>query len=195
MHTTRKLVLAGLATLVPGCYNPFAVDPDPTLEIWVNAGDHRVQWHRGDTITVQLVSRLDDPKGLAGLEVVIGGEDMGMRTYTASYFARGEEVKFKVPATGNASVTARIVQDGRTVAQISKQWALGSKIQWTLDVDRSPWPSGNGIPDNLERPVCQWFWCHEVWRSPIAEGAANYADEALWVTLYRYHPDECADLC
>jgi len=26
---------------------------------------------------------------------------------------------------------------------------------------------------------------------PVDKDAANSADEALWVTLYRHHPDEC----
>jgi len=50
--------------------------------------------------------------------------------------------------------------------------------------------------------VSDFVWCLENrinrsvnWRFPIVDEAANYEDEALWVTLYRAHPDECLDDC
>ena len=191
----RTSALAVAALLATGCSNPFAADPDPTLELSVYGGERLVQWRHGDTTRVLAKLGFDDPEGFAGLEVVISGDNMRRRTYTASYFASAGETKFGVPDTGYATVTARIVQDGHIVAEVSKRWGLASKIQWSIDIERGPWPAGNGIPKDLENPECVWFWCHEVWRSPLAEDVANYADEALWVTLYRYHPDECADVC
>lgn len=190
--------VAALALLGAGCVNPFATDPDPTLEIVVSSRNHLTEYRPNDTTRVLARQAFDDPRGFAGLEIVIGGQDLPTRRYTASHFASVDETKFKVPETGFATVTARIVQDGRIVAELSERWGLGSKIQWSLDVARSPWPPGEAFPGSsfdLADPECQWFWCAFIWRSPIAEGAANYEGEALWVVLYRHDPDECLDDC
>ena len=196
MRTLLALALALAVTLSEGCVNPLALfGPDPTLEVRVDVTERLTQARRGDTTRVRTRQGVDDPKGFAGLQIVISGDDMRTRTYDASHFADYTKPRFKVPAGGYATVTARIIQDGRVVAELSGQWALESKVRWALDIERAPWPAGNGIPDNLDHPGCQWFWCHAVWRSPVAEEAANYADEALWVTLYRVHPNECADVC
>lgn len=191
----RKMHTLAMILLATGCFNPFAPGPDPTLEIWAPGGEHELRWPRDDTTWVVVRQRYDDPRGFAGLEIVIDGDNMPRRVYTAAHLANDPQPKFKVPETGFATVTARIVQDGRIVAEVSERWGLAPKIQWTLDVDRAPWPANNGIPADVERPECQWFWCAFVWRSPIEDDAANYVDEALWLTLYRHHPDECMDVC
>ena len=158
--------LLALALFGTGC-NPFAADPDPTIELRVSGGELLVQRRHGDTTRVLVRQGFDDPKGLAGLEVVVNGDGMPTRTYAASYFASVEQVKFKAPGSGYATLTARIVQEDRAVAEVRETWGLGPKVQWSVDIERAP----------------------------IDEDAANYADEALWVTLYRYHPDECVDVC
>ena len=64
--------------------------------------------------------------------------------------------------------------------------------------ERSPYPIGAFIDEaeiNESRPRCGWWWCHGVWRFDIRADAVNYAGEALWLTVWRVHPDECADLC
>ncbi len=193
MKTITALAIA--AILATGCFYPLAVDPDPTLEIFVGSEPVRVQLSNRDTTTVQLVNGLDDPKGFAGLEIIVSGDNMPTRRYTASHFARVDETKFKVPETGFVTVNTRIVQDGRIVAQVSERWGLQSKIQWSLDVERAPYPGTEGFLPDPENPECHWFWCAFIWRSPIAEGAANYEGEALWVVLYRHDPDECLDDC
>ena len=190
--------LGAVAILGSGCINPFAAGPDPTLEIFVSSHDYLTRYRPNDTTRVLTRQGFDDPRGFAGLEIIIDGDNMSRRTYTASYFASIGEVKFRVPGAGFATVTARIVQDGRTVADISESWGLGSKIQWDLLVDRARFPPSEGFPGSgfdPDNPECGWFWCHEVWKAPIAEDAANYEGEALWVTLYRHHPDECVDVC
>ena len=196
MKTT--VALAIVAILATGCFNPFAADPDPTLEIFVSSRNHLTRYRPNDTTRVLARQAIDDPRGFAGLEIVIGGEDMPTRRYTASHFASVGETKFRVPDKGFATVSARVVQDGRIVAEVSERWGLGSKIQWSLDVARAPWPPGQAFPGSSfdpANPECEWFWCFAVWRSLVAEDVANYEGEALWVTLYRHHPDECVDLC
>lgn len=187
------LVLAILAT---GCWNPFAPSPDPTLEVRAFEGEHMVTLRKDDTTTTQVLvrHRFDDPAGLAGLEVVIDGADIPRRTYNASSLAGNQRPRFKVPDTGVVSVRARIVQNGNTVAEVSGQWWLKPEIQWAVEVDRAPFPMGNGSTD-IEKPRCRWFTCRFVWGEPIAEAARNYEREALWVTVHGYNPNECLDVC
>ncbi|MDE2973967.1 MAG: hypothetical protein OXU64_04460 [Gemmatimonadota bacterium] len=187
MRPIRALYLA--TTLASG-----ACAQDPTLEITVYDRGGSQRWPLGqDTVRVQIVSGLDDPKGLAGLELGIGGA-LPRRVFKATDLA-GENPPFVVPGEGVATVTVRLVQDGQVVAGGAEEWTLEPEVEWNLDVARVPWPPSEiGVMD-LENPECNWFWCHRNWRFPIADEAANYEDEALWVTLYRAHPDECADLC
>ena len=189
--TTMALALALLAT---GCYNPFGVDRDPMLTIRVGEGRYPTRWP-DDTTYVTVNGDLDDPKGFAGLEIIVSGDGIPTRTYNASQFAGGD-VQFRVPDSGSATIVVRIVQDGRIVAQVSERWGLAPKIRWDIDVERAPYPQSEGFPqdpDNLTE--CQWFWCAFKWRNPIDADAANYDGEALWVVLYRHDPDECVDLC
>ena len=176
--------------LAAGCWNPFATSPDPTVTIWVNHNEALVRWPRDDTTRVRRHNGFDDLNGFAGLEVVVGGTGMPVRTYRASHFASVGEPRFKVPDTGFATVIARIVQGGRTVAEVSDRWELEWEIQWDLHVDRGPYPPGGGIPRDLDNPECRWPTCAFIWRATIDEGASNYEGEALWVVLYRNDPDE-----
>ncbi|MCY4397717.1 MAG: hypothetical protein OXE96_00005 [Gemmatimonadetes bacterium] len=187
------VVLAIVAILAIGCVNPFGVDPDSTLTIRVGAGGP-ARWP-DDTTFVAVNGKLDDPRGLAGLEVTVTGDDMPTRMYNASHFADGD-VRFRVPDTGFATIVARIVQDGRIVAEVTGRWGFGPKIQWDIDVERAPYPPNEGFPQDLDHPTrCQWFWCAFKWRDLIDTNAANYDGEALWVVLYRHDPDECVDDC
>ena len=192
MRLPRRLYLATI--LAAGACGLFPLDP--TLEISVDDSEGSEWWPPGqDTVRVQIVNGLDDPKGLAGLELSIGGA-LPKKLYTATDLA-GESPRFVVSDAGIATVTARLVQDGRVVAEGTEEWTLESEVEWTLDVTRAPWPTNeaSGSLLDLENPECSWFWCHRNWRFPILEEAANYELEGLWVTLYRVHPDECADLC
>ena len=189
--TTIALALAVLAT---GCWNPFALLSDPTLEIQAYDGEYLVASSRDDTSRVLIRQRFDDPKGFAGLEIVVDGAGPNRRTYTASSLADGAPPQFRVPASGYITVTARIVQEGRIVAEVSIQWLLKPEIQWTVEVDRARSPLTNGFTE-LEKPACRWFGCQAVLGDAIAEDAANYEGEALWMTVFAYHPGECADVC
>lgn len=187
--------LAAVAVFAASCFNPFATPRDPTMTVFVNAGRYEVRWPPGDTAMVRVTGGLDDLRGFAGLEITISGEDMPTRTYDAPYLASNGSPHFKVPDSGYMTLTARIVQDGHIVAQISERWGLGPELHWDLILDRAPYPPRNGIPEDIDNPRCQWWWCAAIWRSPIDPDMANYPDEALWMTLYRVHPDECQDDC
>ena len=79
-----------------------------------------------------------------------------------------------------------------TAADFAERWGLGSEFAWDLDISRAPCPANEGFHgvEEFENPECHWFWCVFVWRSPVADEAANYEHEALWVVLYREYPDE-----
>lgn len=172
---------------------------DPTLEITVYDGGGWAWWPPGqDTVKVEIVNGLDDPRGLAGLELGVGGA-LPNRVFAATDLAgaadAGENPLFGVPDAGIAVVTARLVQDGQVVAEGTEEWTLEPEVEWELVVTRAPWPSSEMADMDPENTECWWWWCHRIWRFPIVEEAANYELEALWVTLYRVYPDECADVC
>ena len=66
-------------------------------------------------------------------------------------------------------------------------------------MDRTPYPISALVDDDFAtspNPVpCYWWWCHDTWRFDIAEDAVNYTGESLWLTVWRVHPGECADVC
>ena len=188
MRLTRTLPIAAMLAAI-------SCTQDATLEIEVDAHPYSVRWPPGqDSMRVQVVNGLDDPKGLAGLEVSIAG-DLPGRVFAATDFI-GQEHLFVVPDVGTGVMTVRLVQDGQVVAEGTEEWSLESEVEWTLVVTRGPRPSDGGYAHvDLENPECEWFWCHSNWRFSIVEEAANYEYEALWVTLKRVHPDECEDVC
>ena len=194
MRTKLRLPLVGTVLAVVACSNPFA--RDATLELFLDTNDSWTWFPPAEDERVKPVTGLDDPKGYAGLEIVLAGAVE--RRYTAADFADSSKIgPFRVPDAGVVTLTARIVQDGQVVAEIGEHWGLESEVAWDLDISRSPYPGSEGFHgvDELESPECFWFWCAFVWRSPITDEAANYEYEALWVVLYREHPDECADVC
>ena len=202
MKTTRSWISLGVAAAttvaaVAATGSCFLFPQEPTLTVEASGADSSwVTWPLGqDTARVLVINGLDDPKGLAGLEIEIGGAVFPERLFTAT---AGLGTQFVVPDGGRAMVTVRLMQDGRAVAEGTVEWDLESEIQWTLVVERAPYHSYNGNASGVEPgedPRCGWFWCHGVWRLPIAEDAANYEDEALWLYLERVHPGECQDVC
>ncbi len=155
---------------------------------------------------------LDDPAGLASIKVEVAEIDQA-RFFTADDFRDGATPHFLVPDDGWISVIVRLTQDGEVVADGKARWMLGPDVQWKLDIDRG-WDPLHGAVYHLgfERhlqevrdgyPVppggavlpCEAFYCDRTWRVPISGAGANYPEEALWLTLWRSHPDECVDLC
>lgn len=191
----RTLMLVLVTLVVAGGCSLLGPGQDATLSVSVPVCCYEEQWPIGDTTSVTVNTSLDDPRGLAGLEITIGGQ-IPTRVFTAADFVDHAEPRFTVPDGGVATVFARLIQDGRIVAEGSESWPLEPEVVWRLNVTRAPYPVNEGLNGvDLENPRCQWFWCFRNWRFPIAEEFANYEQEALWVTLYRVHPDECLDVC
>ena len=146
-----------------------------------------VVWPRGSGTRITLSNELDDPRGFAGFELDIAGT-----TLTARHFAVDERPVVDVPDAGRTHFTMRLMQNGQVVAEGAGSWELKPGAKWRLVVNRAPYPpeeafTGFGNP----HPDC--IWCHRKWRFPIAEPAANYEHEAIWLTLYR--EDICVDIC
>lgn len=161
-----------------------------SLEIRVADGTYDTEWQH-QPITVN--SSLQDEQGLAGLEITVPGEG----TFTASDVPTK---KFGVPESGGMTVEVRLRQEGQVVASGTASWQLESDVEWRLEVERVHYPQTALIVMNPEdvlanRIQCYWFRCSDVWAFPITAEAANYPHERLWLTLYRIHPGECADVC
>jgi len=193
MRLTRLLTVAILAAV--------SCTQDATMQVRVASGEHMARWPPDqDSMKVYVRSRLEDPRGLAGLEFRIAG-DLPTRVFTATDFLNSRDSLFSglfvVPDAGTGVVTVRLFQDDRIVAEGTREWPLESEVEWDIHVARGPWAPSEGLggDKDLENPQCSWFWCYRNWRFPIVDEAANYQDEALWVTVYRVHPDECVDVC
>ena len=133
-----------------------------------------------------------DPAGLAGLEVEIDG----IGVFSAADIEAGR-ARVDVPDSGWLKVAVRLAQGGRVVARGAARWLLEPKVEWSLGFDRAPSPRV-GWDGELTDPSplrCISFWCRSIWRYEIDENVRNYPDEALWMALYRVHPDECVDVC
>ena len=131
-------------------------------------------------------SDLADPKGLAGIEVGVDVEGtvwpQGFELrFTAADIA--DTVRLGIWDGGTVAVTARLAQDGRTVAEGTAEWE-SELVYWHLWILRDLYPYGDSV--DLDNPQCRPFArCHGVWRFPIAEEDANFEDEALWLVLWR----------
>ena len=103
---------------------------------------------------------------------------------------------FVVPEVGLGSMDVTLAQDGEIVAEGSASWEFSRNSWWKIDIDRgvdSPqhfedWPETNPR-------TCTWFWCHSVWGFPIHPDAANSEGETVWIVIWHYIRDECADIC
>lgn len=109
---------------------------------------------------------LVDSAGLAGLEITVGG-----RTVVAQDFleAQDREVSVKVGSTGLLVVFAKLVRDGSVVADGLASWQLEPNTSWDVRFERGP-----------NTPMCI-DWCDGYHLIPIAEAAARYRGEALWL--------------
>ncbi|WP_425152556.1 hypothetical protein [Candidatus Palauibacter sp.] len=189
MNTVRWAALA-VALATAACGTILGVFRDASLEVTVPSGERQVRWKDQ---RLALVNGLDDPKGLAGLEVEVGGRGVDRRVLTAQDLP---SAPFEVPESGVIEIDVRLRLDGRAVSQGRASWDLEPDVEWKADILRAPFP---GSPaDNITGPnpiECRWWlWC-AVWRFEIDADARNYEDEALWLTIWRVHPGECVDVC
>ena len=147
---------------------------------------------RSASLEVTADGDVGNPKGLAGLEIQVGN-----RVFTAADLP---SARFEVAERGTMHFAVTLRQEGIVAAEGSGSWALEPDVEWELEFERAIYPSGappGHPPTNLHtpNPDCYWFWCSKVWRWELKEGLLNHEDEALWITLWRVHPDECVDLC
>ena len=196
----RATLLAALCIAVPSC-SILVAPQDATLHVIVHSSEMSMRWPLDDSgREVTLVNALDDPHGFAGLELEIAGAGPRM-TFTAADFATAErQPKFGVPDSGDVTFRARLTQDDHVVAEGSGSWNLEPQVEWRLIVSRTPLPINQRFGFSMddiehENPPCAWFGCIRNWRFPVTDSAANCEHEALWLSLYRYHPDECMDVC
>lgn len=139
-----------------------------------------------DGEVVQLNNSLDDPRGLAALEIEVFGIG-SHRTYRAVDLdsARSSRV------SGKANFVATLLDaDRNVVAQTAGSWVLEPRVEWVLRVTRAVVDAsrGNGGPEN---PECGPFGCQQVWGDSIRKDARNYPSEVFWATLFRYGRDDC----
>ncbi len=188
--TPLRCAALAIALSTVACSTILGVFRGASLEVTVS-GLTRTQWKAQLLV---LSNGLDDPNGLAGLEVEVGGRGVDRRVFTAGSLP---SARFEVPESGAIEIDVRLRRGGRVVAEGLAIWDLEADVEWTTRVMRAPYPAG-ALPDNITGPnpiKCNWFWCHSVWRFEINADARNYEDEALWLWVSRVHPDECQDLC
>ena len=192
-----KAVLLPLLLALSSCSVLTDAEDAATLTISVNSGTSSLPWPRGSETRQVLFNSLGDDRGFAGLEIEISSPawDTAWDTvFTVADF-RDHAPSFEVPDSGRLRIFARLVQAGRVVAEGSGSWMLKQGAEWWVRVNRAPYPPTEGVFSLTEAGTgrCAWFWCIANWRFPVAEEAANYEMEALWLTLERH--DVCADVC
>lgn len=150
---------------------------------------------------VALDRRLDDPADMAGFKVEITGAGP-TKVYHAPHFREPGVPPFRVPDTGQVTVSAQIAQDDEIVVQGSLSWELLPGTRWTLNIQRTPELLAYGFPDcdlgecpENTRIVCLSWYCLGAWRFAVREDAARVEHDSLWMVLYRVLPDDCADIC
>lgn len=183
VHQMRMPVICLMLSIpaVAACGSLLGVSRDASLAVTVGTGRS---------------NGLDDPNGLASLEVEVetGGRGVGQRVFTAEDLP---SAPFEVPESGAIEIGLRLRLEGRVVSMGRARWDLEPDVEWEAEIARDSFPL-NALVENVTGPNpirCAWFWCYEVWRFEIDAAARNYEDEALWLTIWRFHPDECADVC
>ena len=100
---------------------------------------------------------LADPKGLAGLRIVLDG------VVSESFVASDLPVApFGVPGSGTVHVSVSLSQGSQVLAQREADWELVPDARWELEVTRSDIPGGAVVdPAEIERktrnPQCFFF--------------------------------------
>ena len=185
----RGLARCLLALLAGSC----GILEPPIASMRVEPDHDPIPRNYGDDLFVPM-SDLDDPKGLAGIEIRVSWPGSDTLTFTATDLPSPE---FEVPNDGSIWVDARLRQNGEIVSEGSANWYLDPGAEWTVFVNRVPAPL-HSAPDRITGPnpvPCAWWWCHQLWRFELREDVRNHTLEALWLLVYRSHPDECADIC
>lgn len=181
-----------VAGVLAACTNMTEESGGACLKVTVPLGFRTISLE-GDRLTLH--NSIADPVGLAGLEVVVRW-DADTVTLSADHLPSG---CFAVPESGPVFVDVKLSQAGGLVSEGTASWELLPNSEWEVEVDRAPLPMDAGIdlywPDEPNPKACSWFWCYGVWEFKIRSDARNYKEEALWLTIWRVVPGECADVC
>ena len=96
-----------------------------------------------------------DGEELAGLELFIGGvvfPGLNARKFTATELLAPGALEFVVLDHGTATMTARLIEDGRIVAEGAGEWDISPEDDFELVVKRT---SSDGY--NTSKPDCVKF--------------------------------------
>ena len=120
--------------------------------------------------------RFRDSADLAGLQIGVHGRTFGPEDFLV---ARDYEVRVKVGRAGLVTVFAKLVHEGSVVADGFASWMLEPETLWSLSFARGP-----------ESGLCPERCIGHV-LIPIAEAAARYPGEQLWLMWYSWlhNPD------
>lgn len=144
-----------------------------------------------DGEVVQLNNSLDDPRGLAGLEIEVFGVGTHSTYRAADFDSARSSRPVGVPVSGKAHFVATLLDaDRNVVAQTVGSWVLEPRVEWVLGVTRAVLDTSRGY-GGPENPECGPFGCHQVWGDSIRGDARNYPSEVFWATLFRYGRDDC----
>lgn len=158
--------------------------PDARLSFVIHPTAETMAW-RGEQVKIR--QSLEDPLGLAGIEIeVLGiGQTVSVSATDFFLFQGGMATRqVRVPDSGRISVIVTLRQNGDIVAEGAASWLLEPEINWGVGFYRAPYLPTEGLLEHTESPPClEWLGCYENWRIPIRGDAVNYEGEALWVRL------------
>jgi len=177
----RTLAVATAALAFAACSVP-----DASLSFWVHHTVESALW-RGERVTIH--QSLDDPAGLAGIEIEVLGIGQTVRVTAADFFILQGSMATRqvgVPDSGTISVIVTLTQNGDVVAEGAASWLLEPEVEWGIGIYRAPYLPSEGLLEHTESPPClESLGCYKRWRIPIRDDAVNYEGEALWVRLTR----------
>ena len=159
--------------------------PDARLAFLIPDAIETATW-RGEEVSIH--QSLDDPAGLAGIEIEVLGAGQPA-TFTATDFFVFQGVmathQIRVPDTGRIRVVVELEQNGRLVAQGAGSWLLEPNADWGVSIHRAPHPPPLGLGYTESASCLERLGCYRRWRFPIRSDAVNYEGEALWVEVSR----------
>ena len=152
-----------------------------------------------DDELVEVHQSLDDPVGLAGVEIEVSGIGQ-TRTFSSAdfrldFFGSMATEHIDVPVSGEVRVVVRVRQGDEVVVEGAASWDLEPNIEWWMLISRAQYPPndwGIGIAYDKENIGCiEYLGCWRRWRFPIRTDATNHEGEALWLNVLRPEFQEC----
>lgn len=104
----------------------------------------------GVTVGTGRSNGLDDPNGLAGLEVEVetGGRAVARRVFNAEDLP---SARFEVPESGAIEIGLRLRLEGRVVSMGRARWDLEPDVEWEAEIERASFPL-NALVENVTGP-------------------------------------------